>query len=142
MFIKDGMIFQNVGQLKQLHPTVSFGPNTPFELGYETYYPPKPNYQEEIPEVVDIKVALAQAVEDHLNAKANEYRYKDYHAAMAYINSPVEKFKNEAEAFMAWVSYVWAHVDTVEADIVSGRREIPTAVSLIEELPKFSPPEQ
>jgi hypothetical protein len=140
MFIKDGIIYSNVGQLKQLHPTVSFSKTTPYELGYEDYQvPPPPPY---VPTATDIKIALSTAVENHLNAKANEYRYKDYHAAMAYLGSPIARFQREAEAFMNWVSFVWSHVDAVEDDVANGRRGIPTIEELIEELPDFTPPEQ
>lgn len=43
IFQKDGSVF-NAAQLKALHPNISFGPNTPAELGYTPYeMPPAPN---------------------------------------------------------------------------------------------------
>lgn len=83
------------------------------------------------------RAVITLAIEDMLNEKAMEYNYKDYHAAMAYIGSPVEKYHNESVAFRDWVSYVWYHLETVERDVVLGQRTVPTLEELLSELPQL-----
>lgn len=50
-------------------------------------------------------------LENYLNSKAVEYGYKDYHAAMIYINSSHPKFKEEAQLFFSCADAIWAYVD-------------------------------
>ena len=91
-----------------------------------------------VPTPDEIKAQISAAIESMLNKKANDYRYKDYHAAMTYVGSPVAKFNTEGVAFRNWVSLVWAHVDQVEQDVTNQLRPIPTAEELIAELPQFT----
>jgi hypothetical protein len=133
-YTKDNQVY-TLQQVMRRHPRISFGPNTLVELGYAPYVPaPAPPTPEQL------KLALAFAVEQHLNAKAADYRYKDYHAAMAYVSSPVLKFASEGQAFVSWVSAVWAHVDQVEQDVLAQLRAIPTPAELVAELPAFVAP--
>jgi hypothetical protein len=84
-----------------------------------------------------IKNQFTLAVKSRLNAKALEHRYDDYHAAMGYVGSPVQKFHEEAVRFRDWVSLTWAAVETIESDVEAGRRTLPSLEQFLSELPQF-----
>jgi hypothetical protein len=96
-----------------------------------TPVPPSPQAQLE---------TLTYVIKNHLNTKAMEYRYDNYHAALGYVGSPVHKFNVEGIAFRNWVSQVWVYAEGVEDDVRNGVRTIPTAQELIAELPAFVAP--
>lgn len=83
-----------------------------------------------------IRAALTDAVDAHLNAAAQALGYDDIRAAVTYADEPIiPKFQAEGRAFRAWRSLVWAHCYQVLDDVQAGRRAIPTAADLIAELP-------
>ncbi len=91
------------------------------------------------PEVLAVRAAaaLSAAVEKRLNETARQYRYKSYHAAMAYVGASVAKYDAEGRAFRDWASRAWAYVDQIEQDVVAGLRAVPTAEELLGGLPSL-----
>lgn len=135
MFKKDGKVY-TLNQIRALYPNTSFAESTPLELGFTRYIVPHTPVQQTAESLAN---QMAMAIENHLNSKAQEYRYKDYHAAMAYVGSPVAKFNNEAVAFRDWVSLVWAYVDQLEQDVLNGVVPAPSsAQEIIQNLPVLS----
>lgn len=102
-------------------------------LVWEPYVAPAPTP----PTPEQIRMQFTAAVKSRLNAKALEHRYDDYHAAMGYVGSPVQKFHDEAVKFRDWVSLTWAAVETIESDVEAGRRTVPTLEQFLSELPQF-----
>ena len=126
--------------------TVGFGPNVDFyepaipvggriefadtaELESEPLPPPTQG---------ELKTALTNAVQAHLDAGAQALGYDDIKTAATYADEPaVPKFQNEGKSLRAWRSYCWDYCNTVLADVTSGKRPIPTPEELIKELPIF-----
>ena len=108
---------------------------TPPQLSPNKGYEWRLQEQAPAPTPEQLLAALTFAIKTHLNTKALEYRYDNYHSAMGYVGSPVHKFNAEGVAFRNWVSQVWAYAEKVESDVRAGLRSIPTAQQLIAELP-------
>lgn len=81
--------------------------------------------------------SLASAVQEHMDSTARERNYDDIQSVCTYALSTNPKFKAEAEACIAWRDAVWTYCYTVIDDVMSGKRAVPTAQELINELPKL-----
>lgn len=88
------------------------------------------------PSEADIKAALIDAVQSHLDAGAQALGYDDIATACTYAGeASVPRFQNEGKALRAWRSYCWEHCQAVLDSVASGERAIPTEAELIAELP-------
>ena len=87
---------------------------------------------------VDIYRLEIQAM---IDAKASERQYDSGAALASYVNSTVELWATEAQAFVAWRDAVWifalAELDKVQA----GERDQPSVEDFLAELPEFEWPE-
>lgn len=85
------------------------------------------------------KTAIAtQAVQQHLDARAQALGYDDIKSACSYADEPsVPKFQAEGIAFRSWRSLVWAHCYTVLAAVAAGEIPEPTLDELIVGLPEL-----
>lgn len=84
-----------------------------------------------------IKKRLTNAVQVHLDSKAQLLGYDNIFTACTYANSTNPKFKDEGNTLLAWRDNVWVHCYQVLNDVENGNRDIPTAEQLINELPMF-----
>lgn len=84
-----------------------------------------------------IQLQLTKAVQQVLDAKAQELLYDNCLSVCSYIDTGVAKFDAEGRAFRAWRSAVWAKGYDILAQVQAGQRAIPTEEQLIAELPKL-----
>lgn len=97
---------------------------------------------EEVAEIEARKAAAAvisvqqytDAVQTHLDTKAQERNYDNIVSACSYAGAP-NPFQNEGTAFVQWRGAVWAKCYQVMADVQNGIRPAPTIDGLIAELP-------
>lgn len=100
----------------------------------EWVLPPKTSAQ--------IQRELTDAVQNHLDNEARKLGYDDIKSAVTYADEPaVAKFQAEGQAFRAWRSLVWAYCYQALADVIDGKRAVPTTEALIAELPALVLPE-
>ena len=92
---------------------------------------------EKPPETADeIKKRLTDGVENWMNSIVQERNYDNITTCIGrYFNSPVEKFRLEAQAVNDWVSAVWVKCYAILAEVKAGTRPIPTLEEVIAELP-------
>ena len=77
-------------------------------------------------------------VQRWMDGIVQERGYDSVHTCVGtYLNSPVERFRLEAEAVKDWVSYVWQECYIILDAVLSGERALPTYDELISELPKL-----
>lgn len=67
-----------------------------------------------------------RAIQSCLDAKAQERNYDDGHTIATYVNSTIQGWAAEAQAFVAWRDAVWVYAFTEMAKVESGEREAPT----------------
>lgn len=84
--------------------------------------------------------AAARYVQNILDEKAREYLYDNIFTAATYINSTIEKFRNEAAAFIEWRDRVWIWAYTKLDKIKTGEIEKPPFNELFVDMPQFVPP--
>ena len=99
---------------------------------------PEPEHvptQEEIE--ARIQKQLTDAVQNFLDAKAQELNYDNCLSVCSYIDTGVPKFDAEGRAFRAWRSAVWAKGYEILDQVKAGYRPIPTEEDLIAELPQL-----
>jgi hypothetical protein len=90
------------------------------------------------PETAEQIIArLEAALDRHLDAVANSYRYESIRTMVTYATSEHEKFGAEGKAAVKFRDAVYAHGIQVIADVEAGNRPIPTEAELIAELPPF-----
>jgi hypothetical protein len=80
-------------------------------------------------------VRLEAALDRHLDAVANSYRYESIRTMVTYATSDHPTFGVEGKAAVKFRDAVYAYGIQVIADVQAGNREIPTEEELIEELP-------
>ena len=86
--------------------------------------------------VDEIKKRLTDGVENYMNSVVQERNYDNITTCIGrYYNSPVDKFRLEAQAVNVWVSEVWVKCYAILDEVLAGTREIPTLEELINELP-------
>ena len=77
---------------------------------------------------------LQRSVQTHLDAGARSRRWDNIHTAAlrAGFKGP---FQAEGIAYADWMDQCWAYCYEVLADVKVGKRGIPTAAELLDELP-------
>ena len=71
--------------------------------------------------------ALTTAVEETLNAKAQEFRYDDIKSARSYTGY-LNAYQAEATTLAVWASECWSYMDTLEANLLNTKEVIVEAV--------------
>lgn len=84
-----------------------------------------------------IQAQLTSAVQQVLDAKAQELNYDNCLSVCSYVDTGVSKFDAEGVAFRKWRSAVWAKGYEILAQIQADERGIPTEAELIAELPEL-----
>lgn len=93
--------------------------------------PPPPLTPEEL------KQALTDAVQVHMDETAEAKGYDNIFTVCTYIDTGVERFDEDGRKARVWRSACWSYCYAQLALFEAGEREIPTAEELIAELPKL-----
>lgn len=124
----------NEGEYAELWEQVNAYAKEHPEVVQEKPKEPEPT-QEEIE--AQIQKQLTDTVQRVLDNKAQELNYDSCLSVCSYIDTGVQKFDDEGNAFRAWRSQVWAKGYEILAEVQEGKREIPTEEELIAELPEL-----
>ena len=81
------------------------------------------------------------AIEDLMDEKAQERRYKNADRLMVYTSSTNNRWKDEAAVFIQWRDKMFAYCYQVLSDVAAGKRIVPTVQELLNELPEIVWPE-
>jgi len=99
--------------------------------------PPPPEPAPTPPTVDDYRAAI----QNMLDAAAQERRYDSGTTVSTYVNSTIPAWAAEAQAFVAWRDAVWAYAYTELEQVETGQRPMPSVEEFIAELPAISWPE-
>lgn len=94
---------------------------------------PQPPTQEELvrQRIDEIKVK----VQNVLDAKAHELEYDDGFTLATYATSTKERYRNQANQFIAWRDNVWDKCYEILNAFQNGEIEMPTVEYVLERLP-------
>lgn len=116
----------------------------PFDTGntdYQTYLAwvgagntPEPLPSETTEEIVN---RLESALDRHLDAVANSYRYESIRTMVTYATSEHLTFGPEGKAAVKFRDACYQKAIDVQKDVQAGLRPIPTEAELISEMPLF-----
>jgi hypothetical protein len=81
---------------------------------------------------------LEGALDRHLDAVANQYRYESIRTMVTYATSEHPTFGNEGRAAVKYRDAVYAYGIQCISDVQAELRPIPTEAELIAELPPFT----
>ena len=87
---------------------------------------------------VDIYRLEIQAM---IDAKASERQYDSGATLASYVNSTIEQWASEAQAFVAWRDAVWLYALAELDKVQKGEREQPSVEDFLAELPEFEWPD-
>lgn len=80
---------------------------------------------------------LTKAVQDYMDATAQTRGYDGIATACTYATSTDTTFAAEGTACVAWRDKVWRYCYNALAEVLAGKRNIPTAEELVAELPEL-----
>ena len=80
--------------------------------------------------------AFNNAIQTHLDKKAQEFRYDNIMSARSYAGYE-NPFQAEAQKLAVWASNCWVKAGEIEADVESGKRDMPTIDEVLSELPVY-----
>lgn len=75
-----------------------------------------------------------------IDAKASERQYDSGATLASYVNSTIEQWSIEAQAFVAWRDAVWLYALAELDKVQKGERDQPSVAELLAELPEFEWP--
>ena len=78
------------------------------------------------------------AIQTLIDTKANERQYDSGVTLASYVNSTIEEWAIEAQAFVAWRDAVWIYALAELEKVQKGDRVRPTVAELLAELPGFA----
>ena len=79
-------------------------------------------------------------IQEMIDAKAQEKQYDSGATLASYVNSTIEQWAAEAQAFVVWRDKVWAYALTELDKVQAGQREQPSVRDFLAELPVFEWP--
>jgi len=79
---------------------------------------------------------INNAIQNHLDTKAQEFRYDNMMSARSYAGY-TNPFQTEAQALATWCADCWATAGTIQADVEAGTRPMPTVDEVLAELPVY-----
>lgn len=82
-----------------------------------------------------------RAIQTLIDAKAKGLQYDSGATLASYVNSTIEKWATEAQAFVAWRDAVWLYALAELDKVKNGDREQPSIEEFLAELPAFEWPE-
>jgi len=77
------------------------------------------------------------AIQRMIDATANERQYDSGATLASYVNSTIEHWAAEAQAFVAWRDAVWLYALAELDKVQKGEREQPSVDDFLAELPAF-----
>jgi len=86
--------------------------------------------------IKDNKKAFDNAIQAHLDNKAKEFHYDNIMSARSYAGYE-NPFQDEATKLAVWSSNCWVKAGDIEADVKSGKRDMPTIDEVLSELPVY-----
>ncbi len=79
---------------------------------------------------------INNAIQNHLDTKAKEFRYDNMMSARSYAGY-TNPFQAEAQALATWCADCWTAAATIQADAEAGNRIMPTSDEVLAELPVY-----
>lgn len=76
-------------------------------------------------------------IQSMIDAKASERQYDSGATLASYVNSTIEQWAAEAQAFVEWRDQVWVYALAELDKVQAGEREQPSVAELLAELPVF-----
>lgn len=86
--------------------------------------------------IKDTKKEFNNAIQKHLDTKAQELRYDNIMSARSYAGYD-NPFQAEALKLSQWASRCWVVAGQIETDVSNGTRTMPTVDEVLSELPKY-----
>lgn len=86
--------------------------------------------------IEDTKKEFNNAIQNHLDTKAQELRYDNIMSARSYAGYD-NPFQQEALKLSQWASNCWVVAGQIETDVSDGTRTMPTVDEIISELPQY-----
>ena len=99
----------------------------PFIAQFEAY----------IPSETELRKQLTDAVQLYMDDTVSKKGYDNILSACSYSNSTDETFRAEGQACLKWRDEVWRKCYNILAEVLAGKRTIPTEKELIAELPEI-----
>jgi hypothetical protein len=100
--------------------------------------PPEVSYEQLTAKLLSEMEGVVEAL---LDRTAQERKYSNRLSICGYVNSPNEKWKAEAEAFIAWRDLeLWPTCYGIMNAVQAQQRPVPTADELLAELPPMAWP--
>lgn len=87
-----------------------------------------------------LRQRLTSAIQQHLDATAQERGYDGILSLASYATSMNPKFKAEGQAGVEWRDAVWSYCYEQLAKVEAGERSTPNVEELVSELPVFEWP--
>lgn len=84
----------------------------------------------------DLQNAFNNAIQNHLDAKAKEFRYDNMMSARSYAGY-TNPFQTEAQTLATWCADCWTTAGTIQSDVGAGTRPMPTVDEVLAELPVY-----
>ena len=76
-------------------------------------------------------------LQEYMDNKAKTYGFDNVFNAGSYIDSKIEKFKNDSRTLLDWRDSVWDRAYIILEEVLTGKRLVPTMQELLEELPQL-----
>lgn len=82
------------------------------------------------------------AIQALIDGTANEHQYDSGATLASYVNSTIEQWASEAQAFVAWRDTVWLYALAELDKVQRGERDQPSVEDFLAELPVFEWPSE
>ncbi|MHD0318630.1 hypothetical protein [Fusobacterium sp. THCT1E2] len=92
---------------------------------------------EETADLKDIEKYFMDRIQEHMDKKAKTYGFDNVVTASTYLDSKVERFRNDSRMLLDWRDSIWDKAYSILENVLSGKREIPTLEELFKELPQL-----
>lgn len=92
---------------------------------------------EETADLKDKEKYFMDKIQEHMDKKAKTYGFDNVVTASTYLDSKVERFRNDSRTLLDWRDSTWDKAYTILENVLSGKREIPTLDELLKELPQL-----
>ncbi len=96
--------------------------------------------QKHAAQMAEVVTTVRYAIQRMVDAKANERQYDSGATLASYVNSTIEQWATEAQAFVAWRDAVWLYALAELDKVKKGERDQPSIEDFLAELPVFKWP--
>ena len=84
-----------------------------------------------------LQVEYTNALETYMDSKAQERGYDTRYTASLRVNSTVEKFRLEGQAYIDWMDNCYALGYQIMDEVQAGTRPLPSVEEFLAELPEL-----